>query len=138
MARPSYTLRPIILLTGSPNVTLHQTLSFINLQNSFSVDKSSTRCHFPTWVTEHHVWHTLDHQRSYHFSKHNATLRIAKEAAASALNEATGGGHAPSAHGVGLGTSSRSGPIEMRMVCHSIEGSAEKQEMVAAHVTTGW
>lgn len=79
------------------------------------------------------MWHTLDHQRSYHFSKHNATLRIAKEAAVSTLNEATGG-HAPSDHGV----SSRSGSVEMRMVCHSTEGSTEKQEIVVAHVTTGW
>lgn len=83
------------------------------------------------------MWHTLDHHRSYHFSKHNATLRIAKEAAASSLNEATGG-HTPSEHGGGGGVSSRSGSVEMRMVCHSTEGSSEKQEMVIAHVTTGW
>jgi hypothetical protein len=102
-----------------------------------SVDRSLSRCHFPTWVTEHHVWHTLDHQRSYHFSKHNATLRIAKEAGALPLNEATGG-HASSDHGGGGGSSSRSGSVEMRMVCHSIVRSTEKEETIVAHVTTGW
>lgn len=84
------------------------------------------------------MWHTLDHQRSYHFSKHNATLRIAKEAAAVTLNEAVAGGHSRSEHGGGGGASSRSGSVEMRMVCHSVESSTEKEEMIVAHVTTGW
>lgn len=83
------------------------------------------------------MWHTLDHQRSYHFSKHNATLRIAKEAAVSTLSEAAGG-HASSEHGVSGRASLRSGSVEMRLVCHSTEGSTEKQEIVVAHVTTGW
>ncbi|XP_066994092.2 uncharacterized protein [Anabrus simplex] len=73
------------------------------------VDNHGQRCQYPSWVTEHHQWHTLDHALTFHFSKKNATLRITGRAEG-----------------------------EMRVVCHSIESSLpERQEMVVAHVTTG-
>ncbi|XP_071444873.1 uncharacterized protein [Hetaerina americana] len=40
------------------------------------VENHSSRCRYPTWVTEHHHWHTLDSKKSFHFSHKNATLKI--------------------------------------------------------------
>ena len=53
------------------------------------------------------------------------------------LNEVNSG-HAAADHGSG-GASSRSGAVERTVVCHSaVEGNTDKQEMIVAHITTGW
>jgi hypothetical protein len=74
----------------------------------------STHCRYPAWVTEHHHWHTLDVKRSYQFSHKNATLRISND------------------------SDSENAGKELRVVCHSILESAEKQVTLTAHVTVGW
>ncbi|XP_046980658.1 uncharacterized protein LOC124545759 [Schistocerca americana] len=77
------------------------------------VENRHTQCRFPSWVTDHHNWYTLDMKQSYHFSHKNATLRITDD----------------SAH-------------EVRIVCHSVEKSppgvdAGQQATLVAHITSG-
>lgn len=38
--------------------------------------KEHSRCKYPSWVTQHHDWHSLDGTRSYHFTSRNATLKV--------------------------------------------------------------
>lgn len=40
------------------------------------VDKEHGRCKYPSWVTQHHDWHSLDGTKNYHFTNKNATLKI--------------------------------------------------------------
>lgn len=40
------------------------------------VDKEHNRCKYPSWVTQHHDWHSLDGSKSYHFTTRNATLKV--------------------------------------------------------------
>ncbi|CAK9799500.1 hypothetical protein ANTPLA_LOCUS1980 [Anthophora plagiata] len=40
------------------------------------VDKEHNRCKYPSWITEHHDWHTLDGTKVYHFTNKNATLKV--------------------------------------------------------------
>ncbi|KAG8233725.1 hypothetical protein J437_LFUL013222 [Ladona fulva] len=37
---------------------------------------SPIKCSFPSWLTAHSRWHTLDYRRSYQFHARNTTLRI--------------------------------------------------------------
>lgn len=72
----------------------------------------TSSCRFPSWLTEHHQWHTLDHAKTFHFSPRNATLRVN-------LNPP----NPPK--------------VEMRAVCHSIEAISETQAVIVTHLTTG-
>ncbi|XP_076668912.1 uncharacterized protein LOC143369187 isoform X2 [Andrena cerasifolii] len=40
------------------------------------VDKQHNRCKYPSWITEHHDWHSLDGTKVYHFTNKNATLKV--------------------------------------------------------------
>ncbi|XP_031775337.1 uncharacterized protein LOC100864924 isoform X2 [Apis florea] len=40
------------------------------------VDKEHNRCKYPSWITEHHDWRSLDGSKIYHFTNKNATLKI--------------------------------------------------------------
>ena len=40
------------------------------------VDKEHNRCKYPSWITEHHDWHSLDGTKVYHFTNKNATLKV--------------------------------------------------------------
>lgn len=72
------------------------------------VESQHDRCKFPSWVVNHHHWHSLDYRHSYHFSHKNATLRITNE------------------HGA----------MEIRLICHSIESNSSYVALVA-HATAG-
>lgn len=72
------------------------------------VETQHDRCKFPSWVVNHHHWHSLDYRHSYHFSHKNATLRITNE------------------HGA----------VEIRLICHSIESNSSYVALVA-HATAG-
>ncbi|KAJ8706340.1 hypothetical protein PYW08_010966 [Mythimna loreyi] len=76
-----------------------------------NVDDEHNRCHFPSWVVEHHKWFSLDHTHQYHFTTKNATLKI--------MNE--------------------DGSFdEKRLVCHSIlEHKDNKLVKLVAHLTRG-
>ncbi|RVE54390.1 hypothetical protein evm_000875, partial [Chilo suppressalis] len=74
-------------------------------------DDEHNRCHFPSWILEHHKWFSLDHTHQYHFTTKNATLKI--------MN--TDGSYE-----------------EKRLVCHSILEQKEKKHIkLVAHVTRG-
>ncbi|XP_077284440.1 uncharacterized protein LOC143909988 [Arctopsyche grandis] len=77
-----------------------------------TVDNHHNRCRFPSWITEHHTWHSLDHSRTYHFSLRNATLKISND---------NGSGN------------------EMRLVCHSIllHPTDNNYIQIVAHITRG-
>lgn len=72
------------------------------------VETQHDRCKFPSWIVNHHHWHSLDYQHSYHFSHKNATLRITND------------------HGT----------VEIRLVCHSIESNSSHVALIA-HATKG-
>jgi len=72
------------------------------------LESSHEKCKFPSWVVDHHHWHSLDNSHSYHFSHKNATLRITHE----------------------------HGPTEMRIVCHHIVAN-KSMVAVVAHATAG-
>ncbi|CAL7946745.1 unnamed protein product [Xylocopa violacea] len=40
------------------------------------VDKEHNKCKYPSWITEHHDWHSLDGTKVYHFTNKNATLKV--------------------------------------------------------------
>ncbi|XP_073965111.1 uncharacterized protein [Choristoneura fumiferana] len=74
-------------------------------------DDEHNRCHFPSWIVEHHKWFSLDHTHQYHFTTKNATLKIANA-----------DGHLE----------------EKRLVCHSILEQKDKKHIkLIAHVTKG-
>ncbi|CAH2988302.1 unnamed protein product [Chilo suppressalis] len=74
-------------------------------------DDEHNRCHFPSWILEHHKWFSLDHTHQYHFTTKNATLKIMN---ADGSYE------------------------EKRLVCHSILEQKEKKHIkLVAHVTRG-
>ncbi|XP_050685747.1 uncharacterized protein LOC126980182 isoform X2 [Leptidea sinapis] len=76
-----------------------------------TTDDEHNRCHFPSWIVEHHKWFSLDHTHQYHFTTKNATLKI--------MN--TNGTYE-----------------EKRLVCHSILEQKEKKHIkLVAHVTRG-
>ncbi|XP_063545478.1 uncharacterized protein LOC134753512 isoform X1 [Cydia strobilella] len=74
-------------------------------------DDEHNRCHFPSWIVDHHKWYSLDHTHQYHFTTKNATLKIANA----------------------------DGQLEeKRLVCHSILEQKEKKHIkLVAHVTKG-
>lgn len=87
-------------------------------------DKEHNRCKYPTWVTKHHDWHTLDHSRSYHFTTGNATLLVKDK---SDINKYSGKDNSYSQ--------------EEKIVCHNLEPleslpGKEKVKLVA-HITRG-
>jgi len=75
------------------------------------VENQHSRCRYPTFITDHHHWHTLDHSRSYVILHKNTTLRITRE---------EGGGQ------------------EMRVVCHNEHHTSHHQVTVIAHATSEW
>lgn len=75
-----------------------------------NMDDEHNRCHFPSWIVDHHKWNSLDHLHEYRFTTKNATLKI----------ENGNGSH-----------------DEKRIVCHSILEQKEKFVKLVAHLTRG-
>ncbi|XP_053986083.1 uncharacterized protein LOC128880240 isoform X2 [Hylaeus volcanicus] len=92
---------------GSPTIKL------------MKVDKEHNRCKYPSWITEHHDWHSLDGTKVYHFTNKNATLKVR-------VQDAEG----DSFH-------------EEKIVCHNLEkmhptdNSQGYKIKLVAHVTSG-
>ncbi|XP_039295672.1 uncharacterized protein LOC111057455 [Nilaparvata lugens] len=66
-------------------------------------------CRFPAWLTTHHLWHTLDYSRSYHFSPRNGTLRVTSPTHVTVL----------------------------RAQCHHVTHATDTQALLVTHLTTG-
>lgn len=88
-------------------------------------DKEHNRCKYPTWVTKHHDWHTLDHSRSYHFTTGNATLLVKDKS-----------------DSIKYSGKDNSNSQEEKIVCHNLEpleSSPGKEKVkLVAHITRGW
>lgn len=93
-----YLIRPFFLRFVAVNITHHE----------------RANCKFPSWLTDHHTWHLLDHSKTYHFSSHNGTVRVTYDRDRS------------------------ENVLEMRAVCNSILASSEGQIIISAHITVGW
>ncbi|XP_066584159.1 uncharacterized protein [Prorops nasuta] len=90
---------------GSPSIKLTK------------VDKE--RCKYPSWVTQHHHWHSLDGTKIYHFTNKNATLKVKSQEPESEAYD------------------------EEKIVCHNLEKLYPNDNMqghkvkLIAHVTRG-
>ncbi|KAL1139757.1 hypothetical protein AAG570_006734 [Ranatra chinensis] len=73
------------------------------------VETQHTRCKFPSWVTQHYHWHSLDFRHNYHFSHRNASLRIS-----SGTNE-----------------------VETKLVCHTVVSENSHLAKLVVHVVSG-
>ncbi|KOC68029.1 hypothetical protein WH47_03187 [Habropoda laboriosa] len=67
----------LLAQSGEPNcnglTTVSEGSPMIKLTK---VDKEHNRCKYPSWITEHHDWHSLDGTKVYHFTNKNATLKV--------------------------------------------------------------
>lgn len=77
-----------------------------------TIENQHSRCRYPSFVSEHHHWHTLDHSRSYTLLHKNTTLKI---------TSAEDGGQEK----------------EMRVVCHNEHHVSHHQVTIVAHATSG-
>lgn len=85
-----------------------------------TVDNQHGRCRFPSWITDHHTWLSLDHRKTYKFSLRNATLRISTQPGTEEEND------------------DKNPSGETRVVCHSILfAEQQKRVQIVAHVTAG-
>ncbi|KAK9506082.1 hypothetical protein O3M35_008080 [Rhynocoris fuscipes] len=74
------------------------------------LDAPHTKCKFPSWVTQHGHWKSLDYSHYYHFSHRNASLKV----------------------------TSLAGETETKLMCHTIVDS-EKHNVakLVVHVVSG-
>ncbi|XP_017877886.1 uncharacterized protein LOC108623702 [Ceratina calcarata] len=81
------------------------------------VDKEHNKCKYPSWITEHHDWHSLDGTKVYHFTNKNATLKVRVQNCDSDTYH------------------------EEKIVCHNLENPTENAQghkvKLIAHVTSG-
>nr|XP_022903111.1 uncharacterized protein LOC111415596 [Onthophagus taurus] len=107
-----------------------------------TVDNHHNRCKFPTWITDHHTWLSLDHKKTYKFSQRNATLKIVDEDPKLLTpSRQRHDNYAAQFAFQTLGFESqeqRKTNAEMRVVCHSILQSVEQRKVqIVAHITHG-
>ncbi|KAJ9577266.1 hypothetical protein L9F63_006172, partial [Diploptera punctata] len=74
-----------------------------------TIENQHSRCRFPSFVYEHHRWHTLDHSQLYTVLHKNTTLHITRKES----NQ------------------------EMRVVCHNEHHVSHHQVTIVAHTTSG-
>ncbi|XP_043286807.1 uncharacterized protein [Venturia canescens] len=80
------------------------------------VDKEHSKCKYPSWVTKHHHWRSLNGSRTYHFTSGNATLKV---------------------------TSPMDNFHEEKLVCHNLEpadpndSNQRNRVKLVAHITSG-
>lgn len=101
--------------------TLHSSL--------FSTAAATTKCRFPTWLTQYQHWHSLDYTRSYTFHHRNTTLRIANMTAGSIPNDGPG---------VQQQLSALDPDQDVRVICTEIKMSNSEMAYLITHYTMGW
>ncbi|XP_015190925.1 PREDICTED: uncharacterized protein LOC107074205 isoform X2 [Polistes dominula] len=106
--------------SGEPTCNGLTTISDASLTIKLTkVDKEHSRCKYPSWVTQHHDWYSLDGTKTYHFTNKNATLKIKAQ------------------------ETDREAYHEEKIVCHNLEKMHPNDNMqghkvkVIAHVTSG-
>ncbi|XP_043487509.1 uncharacterized protein LOC122514637 [Polistes fuscatus] len=106
--------------SGEPTCNGLTTVSEASLTIKLTkVDREHSRCKYPSWVTQHHGWYSLDGTKSYHFTNKNATLKVK------------------------LKKTDQEAYHEEKIVCHSLEKMHPNDNMqghkvkVIAHVTSG-
>lgn len=106
----------------------------------FSVDDQHKRCKFPTWITDHHTWVSLDHHKTYKFSQRNATLKILGEEAKPQKTTQQNFVQTFAFEEFGFESQDQKRQnSEMRVVCHGILQQQEhKKVQIVAHITAGW
>ncbi|KAK9719404.1 hypothetical protein QE152_g22691 [Popillia japonica] len=105
-----------------------------------TVDNHHNRCKFPTWITDHHTWLSLDHKKTFKFSQRNATLKIVDEEPKPPIKT-----HENYVWNSEFGMESqeqRKQNSEMRVICHGILQQSTEQKKVqmvqiVAHMTHG-
>ena len=80
-----------------------------------SVSKDS--CHFPSWLSRHHDWQSLDDQSSIHLNKRGHSLRLRNRTASFG-----GGAEATETHST----------------CHQVEKSGREDARIVVHTKSGW
>lgn len=106
-----------------------------------AVDNHHNRCKFPTWITDHHTWLSLDHKKTYKFSQRNATLKILDEEPKLGRNSQQT--QQPQQHFAFqefgfVSQDQHRQNSEMRVICHAIlESKEQKKVQIVAHITAG-
>ncbi|XP_057655984.1 uncharacterized protein LOC130893694 [Diorhabda carinulata] len=104
-----------------------------------TVDDQHKRCKFPVWITEHHTWLSLDHQKTYKFSQRNATLKILDDDPPKMNKVQPNFPQAFAFEEFGMQSQEqRKQNSEMRVVCHAIlQQQEQKKVQIVAHITAG-
>lgn len=105
-----------------------------------TVDNHHNRCKFPTWITDHHTWLSLDHKKMYKFSQRNATLKIVdEEVKPNRFHQQQNYIQPFGFQQNGFESQDqRRQNTEMRVVCHNILQSVEQRKVqIVAHITAG-
>ncbi|XP_073978125.1 uncharacterized protein isoform X2 [Rhodnius prolixus] len=73
------------------------------------IEATHTKCKFPSWVTQHCHWKSLDYSHNYHFSHRNASLKV----------------------------TSQIGETETKLMCHTIITEKANIARLVVHVVSG-
>lgn len=107
-----------------------------------TVDNHHNRCKFPTWITDHHTWLSLDHKKTYKFSQGNATLKILDEDPKPRVQQQQPQQTYTQTFAfeeLGIKSQDQKKNSDMRVVCHSIlQQQDHKKVQIVAHITAGW
>lgn len=104
------------------------------------MDNHHNRCKFPSWITIHHTWLSLDHRKTYKFSQRNATLKILdEEPKPNRVVQPVQPVQQFGFQEFGFESQDQRNPnTEMRVICHSIlQSQEEKKVQIVAHITAG-
>uniref|UniRef100_A0A6M2DED8 Putative conserved secreted protein n=1 Tax=Xenopsylla cheopis TaxID=163159 RepID=A0A6M2DED8_XENCH len=130
MGRVSYEIAQSADATCNGLTSMQNIIEGSKTMRLTSVDNQHNRCRFPSWITDHHKWYSLDHSRVYHFSHKNATLRISDS-----NNDQLQQSGAIMSDSL---SSANTGVREMRLVCHAILQAVDNNRVqIIAHVTEG-
>ncbi|XP_050524279.1 uncharacterized protein LOC126895962 isoform X1 [Daktulosphaira vitifoliae] len=88
-----------------------RTMKFHRVENNHHHHGSGSGCRYPSWLTEHHTWHSLNHGHVYHFSPRNGTLRKSVPGA--------GPDH------------------DIRATCHRVLNVTDNKALIVTHYTIG-
>lgn len=89
----------------------------------------TTKCRFPSWLTQSQHWHSLDYTRSYSFHHRNTTLRISNLTLSSIGNDGPGVQQQYS--------SSQDMEQDVRVICTEVLQATNDMAYIITHYTMG-